>query len=108
MIAVPIPDATSPEPTLHSTLIHSVNTLSIIQEVTHTKNTNIYLLNLTSNLSTWQITMPKFFTTALFPETAKLKMSSMGYTIECYVRHKSQLMGPGLTTISSVISEMSL
>src|SRR5258708_24197543 len=52
--------------------------------------------------------MPKFFATALFPETAKLKMSSMGYTIECYVRHKSQSMGLSLTTTSSAISEMLL
>src|SRR5258705_9038326 len=26
---------------------------------------------------------------SLFPETAKLKTSLMGYTIKCYVRHKS-------------------
>src|SRR6266436_7625775 len=108
MIAVPIPVAASPEPTLGLTLVHSVNTLSIIQKATHTKNTNIYLLNLASNHSTLWIAMLKFFTTTLFPETAKLKMSSMGYTIECYVRHKSQSMGLGLTTISSAISKMLL
>src|SRR5258707_127334 len=52
--------------------------------------------------------MPKFFTTALFPETVKLKTSLMGYTIEHYVRHKSRSMGLSLTTTSSAISEMSL
>src|SRR5258708_8469999 len=44
--------AASPEPTLCLTHVHSVNTLSIIWKATHTKNTNIYLLNLTSNHST--------------------------------------------------------
>src|SRR5260221_7756776 len=85
MIAVSIPVAASPEPTLGLTLVHSVNMLGITQKATCTKNTNIYLLNLTSNHSTRQIAMLKFFTTALFPETAKLKMSSMGYTIKCYI-----------------------
>src|SRR5260221_12700535 len=42
------------------------------------------------------------------PRDSKLKMSLMGYTIECYVRHKSQSMGLGLTTISSAISKMLL
>src|SRR5258708_28646098 len=34
------------------THVHSVNVLSIIRKTTHTKNTNIYLLNLASNHST--------------------------------------------------------
>src|SRR5258706_12633248 len=51
-IAVSICVAASPEPMLCLTHVHSVNTLSIIWKATHTKNTNIYLLNLTSNHST--------------------------------------------------------
>src|SRR5258705_3235315 len=39
-------------PMLRSTHVHSVNMLGIIWKATHTKNTNIYLLNLASNHST--------------------------------------------------------
>ncbi len=56
------------------------------------KSTNIYLLNHTSNHSTWWIAMLKSFTTALFPEAVKLMMSSMWHTIKHYVGHRSWSM----------------